>query len=126
MKPEVQVHLMRAEEILRAARDLLTLGYPADSVGRSYYAAFHAATAVLLELGIQRSSHHGVWSAFGQFVTSKKLIGAEHHRAGTRLFRSRTRSDYLAAPAVSQQNAQEGLQMAHDFVAACRTFLEAR
>lgn len=126
MKPEVEVHLTRADEVLRAASDLLRLHYPADSVGRSYYAAFHAATAVLLELGIQRSSHHGLWAAFGQFVASRGLIDAEYHRAATRLFRSRIRSDYLAAPGVTPQSAEEALGMAREFVAACRSFLRNR
>ncbi len=126
MTPEVRAHLTRADEILRVAADLVRLGHLPDSVGRSYYAAFHAATAVLLELGIQRSSHHGVWAAFGQFVASGGLIAAEHQRAGTRLFRSRIRSDYHVAPGVTEQNAEEALGMARDFVAACESLLARR
>ena len=42
MRSEVQAHLSRADEILRAAGDLLRLSYPADSLGRSYYAACRA------------------------------------------------------------------------------------
>ncbi len=124
MKPEARDHLSRADEILRAAADLLRLDYPADSLGRSYYAAFHAATAVLLELGIQRSSHHAVWAAFGQFVAAKGLMDVQHHRSATHLFRARMRSDYLGVPAVTPQTAEEALATARDFVGACRAFLE--
>jgi uncharacterized protein (UPF0332 family) len=123
VKAEAHVHLARADEVLKVAGEILRLGYPADSIGRSYYAAFHAATAVLLELGIARSSHHGVWAAFGQFVTAKGLMDAEHHRTGTRLFRSRIRSDYHGAPGMTQENAEAALDMARAFVAACRRAL---
>jgi len=124
VKPEAANHLSRAEEILRAAGDLLRLNYPADSLGRSYYATFHGATAVLLELGIQRSSHHAVWAAFGQLVAAKGLMDVRHHRSATRLFRARMRSDYLGVPGVTPQAAEEALATARDFVAACRGFLE--
>lgn len=65
MKPEAQKHLARADQLLAAAESLIQQGFPPDAVSRSYYAMFHAATAVLLELGIQRSSHHATWAAFG-------------------------------------------------------------
>ena len=126
MTAEAEVHLARADELLRAAADLLSLGYCPDSLSRSYYAAFHAATALLLELGIQRSSHHALWAAFGQFVTNKGLMDIEYHRTATRLFRSRIRCDYHGAPGITQPAADEALQMARDFVAACRSFLDGR
>lgn len=126
MKPEVGQHLDRAEELLRAARGILQLGFPSDSVNRSYYAMFHAATAVLLELGIQRSSHHGVWAAFGQFVAAPGLMDARYHRTGLELFATRSRSEYRAKPDDTPESAEGDLATAHDFVGACRRFLETR
>lgn len=123
MKPEAEERLRRADQLLGAAKDLMALGYYADSIGRSYYAMFHAATAVLLDMGIQRGSHHGLWSAFGQFVASPGLIEARHHRAGTRLFAARSRSEYLATPTDTREDAERDLGTARDFVAACRRFL---
>jgi len=123
---DAQDHLDRSEELLRAAKDLAELSYPSDSISRSYYAMFHAATAVLLELGIQRSSHHAVWAAFGQFVTAPGLMEARRHHAGLRLFADRSRSDYLAKPGGTREDAERDLEVARDFVAACRGFLEKR
>jgi hypothetical protein len=124
VKRDAQDHVGRAEELLQAAHDLIGMGYPADSISRSYYAMFHAATAVLLELGIRRSSHHGVWAAFGQFVSAPGLMEARHHHAGIRLFADRSRSDYLAKPGATREDAERDLTTARDFVAACRHFLE--
>ena len=126
MKDDVQEHLGRAGELLRAAHDLLRLDYPDDSISRSYYAMFHAATAVLLELDIRRSSHHAVWAAFGQFVTARGLMDVRHHHVGLRLFADRSRSDYLARPGGTQEDAERNLRAAGDFVAACETLLASR
>ncbi len=124
MKPEAQKHLARSERLLAAAESLIQQGFPSDSVSRSYYAMFHAATAVLLELGIQRSSHHAMWAAFGQFVVHPGLIATHYHRAGLDMARARAGSDYLAEPEDTLENAQDDLLMARDFVAACRGFLD--
>jgi len=86
MKSEVREHLERAEELLQVAQELLDLSHPADSVSRSYYAMFHSATAVLKELGIERKSHHAVWSAFGEYVVAKGLMEAKFHRSGLDVF----------------------------------------
>jgi len=125
VKPEVRKHLDRAGELLEVAREVLRLGHPADSVSRSYYAAFHAATAMLLELGIERSSHHAVWAAFGEQVTARGLLDARYHRAGLDLLRARSSSDYLAEPEDTQEDAAEALGLAQEFASACRSALEA-
>jgi uncharacterized protein (UPF0332 family) len=126
VKAEVGQHLDRAEELLRAARGILQLGFPSDSVSRSYYAMFHAATAALLELGIQRSSHHGVWAAFGQFIAAPGLMDVRYHRTGLELFAARSRSEYRAKPDDTPEGADGDLATARDFVAACRRFLETQ
>lgn len=124
MKSESEERLVRAQQLLGAAKDLMELGYPADSIGRSYYAMFQAATAVLLETGVVRSSHHGLWSAFGQFITAPGLMDVQHHRAALRLFAARSRSEYMANPTDTREDAARDLATARDFVAACRCFLE--
>ena len=124
MRPEAQKHLSRAEKLLSASETLIGGGFPADSVSRSYYGMFHAATAVLLELGVQRSSHRAVWAAFGQFVVREGLIDTCYHRAGLDMARARSDSDYLAEPEDTLENAQDDLLMAREFVAACRSFLD--
>jgi uncharacterized protein (UPF0332 family) len=123
---DVQDHLARAEELLRAAQGLIELGCPPDSISRSYYAIFHAGTAALLEIGIQRSSHHALWAAFGQFVIAPGLMEAHHHQTAVRLFADRSRCEYRAKPGGTCEDAERDLAAARDFVAACREFIEGR
>jgi hypothetical protein len=49
-----------------------------------------------------------------------------HHHAGIRLFSDRSRSDYLAEPGATAEDAERDLSAARGFVAACRAFLEER
>ena len=124
MKPEAQEHLARGEQLLGAARQLMEWGFFPDSIGRSYYAMFHAGKAILVELGIERGSHHGLWAAFGQFVTAPGLMDVRFHHEGIRLFSARSRSEYQAKPTDTLADAEKELGVAREFVAACRAFLE--
>ena len=126
MKREVELHLQRAAELLIVAEELLAGGHPADSVSRSYYAMFHAATGALLGMGIERSSHRALWSAFGEQTAAKALMDPKFHRWGMDAFRARLESDYLPAPEDTPEFAQKLLDQAHEFVAACRGFLKTR
>jgi hypothetical protein len=112
--------------MLGAAADLLSTGHPAVSVGRSYYAVFHAARAVLLVLEIHRKSHHAHWAAFGQHVTAAGLLPVRLHQVGLELFLARRESDYFAEPTDTPEDAQAALEEAREFVSACRSFVESR
>ena len=70
MKPDIQEHFQSADEFLRESEHLLKGGFYRGAVGRAYYAMFHAATAMLLSRGIERSSHHAVLSAFGEHIVN--------------------------------------------------------
>jgi uncharacterized protein (UPF0332 family) len=118
--------MARGEKFRRAARELADLGFGDASASRAYYAMFHAAKAVLLELGIERSSHHGLWAAFGQHVSNTGLMDRRYHRECLRAFRVRLRSDYDASPNLTESDIEDTRAAAADFVAACRRFLETR
>lgn len=126
MTAEIEQHLALADHFLGVAEDLRGLGHSRDTVNRAYYAVFHAATAVLVHLDIQRSSHHGLWSAFGQFVTAPGLLEVRYHRLALNLFLARNDSDYLPQAEVTAHAAENALSSAREFVAACREFLESR
>jgi len=126
MMSQVKEHLARATELLGAAQLLVERAYPADSVGRSYYAMFHAATAVLLELGIERGSHKGVISGFGEFLVKPGHLPAPLHASFRKAFDARQEDEYLASPSETAEKAGLLVQEAGAFVAACRAFLEGR
>ena len=57
---EISSNLERAETNLQVSRELLDKGYYDVSASRAYYAAFYAASALLLNDGFDTSKHSGV------------------------------------------------------------------
>jgi hypothetical protein len=112
-----------AAELLDVARENLEHGHPADSVSRAYYAMFHAATAVLLERGIERSSHGALISAFSEYIVKPGLLDKRYHASLRRAFDERSDSDYFASPRGTPDDAKEMILEAEEFVAACGRLL---
>ncbi len=60
---EIAANLERAEQSIRAARELAAGGYYDFVASRAYYAAFYAATTLLLGEQLEISKHSGVIAA---------------------------------------------------------------
>ncbi len=120
MNEEIRLHFERADEYISDAELLLQERRIASAVGRAYYSMFHAATAVLLNKDVQRSSHHGLISAFGQFIARPGLIDYEHFRNLQEIFDLRRESDYEPIVDITQDEAAKILEKTKAFVAACR------
>jgi uncharacterized protein (UPF0332 family) len=107
--------MARAEEELRAARHLAGGGFAAQAVSRSYFAAFYAAEAALLELGETRSKHSGVVAAFVRLVTPE--AGRDAGRLLRSLFDRRGQADYSPG-AVPADEAERAIADAEHVVSA--------
>jgi len=71
---EIASNLERADTNLHAARDLLDKGYYDIAASRAYYAAFYAASALLLKEDLDTSKHSGVIALIHQnFVKTGRL-----------------------------------------------------
>ena len=71
---EVMASLSRAEALLQAAKLLRESDLLDDSASRSYYTAFHAASALLLSQNLTFRSHAGALRSIGlNFVKTGKL-----------------------------------------------------
>ena len=119
-----ELRLRRAHEELRAA-GVLQAGLPAQAVSRSYFAAFYAAEAALLELGETRSKHSGVIAAFVQLVVRR---GACDERAGRLLrdlYERRGQAD-CSTDAVPADEGGRAIVDAEAVVALIETWLDIR
>ena len=74
MTPEAQAYLDKADLALAKAQAMLTVGYP-DEAGRlAYYAAHHAAQALIFERTAKTSkSHKGVKAQFARIAKAEGL-----------------------------------------------------
>ena len=120
MRKDVQKHFQSAGMFLRESEHLFSGGFHNGTVGRAYYAMFHAATAALLAKDIERTSHHAIISAFGEFIVKPGLVDEKFHRYIIGAFTLRNDCDYLAPFEADKSQAATTLQRAKEFVDACR------
>ena len=124
MKEEVRLHLESAEDCLAQAELLRAASHAGAAISRAYYAMFHAATAALLHEGIERHSHQGIISAFGQTFTKSGRVDPRFHRYLKEVFDLRQESDYQPMVRLIDERAQEVLGWAREFVSVCRKLYE--
>jgi uncharacterized protein (UPF0332 family) len=117
--------LGRAHQELDAARLLAPAGFGPQAVSRAYYAAFYAAEAALFELGVTRSRHSGVISAFIQHVVHDAALDDNVGRLLRSLFDRRGQADYGVA-AVPNDEANRAVLDAGAVVGAIDVWFEGR
>jgi len=121
---EIQRHFERAADCIEDDQVLLENDRFAAAVTRAYYAMFHAATAALLAAGIERSSHHGLLSAFGEHFVKTQRVDRKFFLYLREAFEQRQQSDYDPLVDIDRQAVQEALDHAIDFVTVCRSLTE--
>ena len=121
----IRTRLSKAREDLAAARSLLTLGYLRVAVNRAYYTIFHTASAALLWIGVERSRHLGVQSAFGEFLVKSGSIEPEFGRLYAKAREAREEQDYdLEAAPLTLQDAAQIVDDAERFVNRIEQYLQ--
>jgi len=125
VKGELRALLARAEEKLRAARLLLEGGAWGDAASRSYYAAFHAVSAVLLSRGESYSTHAQVLGRFNKEFIQTGIFPREFTKLLTRLFEDRQSGDYDVEPGLTETEARQDVADGERIVVAVRQFLES-
>jgi uncharacterized protein (UPF0332 family) len=130
-EPSWQPYWERAGENLRAAETLLRgePPLPNAATSRAYYAAFHAAIALLLAHTDYRPkgnewAHDQVQAQLNiHGIRRRKLLEAKHGPTLLYLLHHRRAADYLPR-GVSQKKADEALKRATEFLAAIQALLE--
>jgi len=117
---EIAANLQRAEESLRAARELADGGFHDIAASRAYYAAFYAAKALLLSEGIDSSKHSGVLACVHQHLVKTDRLDKKHGRQLNWLFGLRNVGDYGVTIHVSPEDAEQAIQAAEGFLAAIK------
>ncbi len=125
MKDQTSSLLAKASENLSASRDLLHAPHVEIAVSRAYYAMFYAAEAVLLEEGVEFSSHGAVHGAFGERFAKGGRLDAKLHRYLLDAYRARQSADYDAPANISAEDAATVVKRAEEFVDTIKRFLGA-
>lgn len=91
---EADIQLKIAEEMLADAKLLYEQKRYRSAASRAYYAIFHAAKALLNQVGQSCQSHCGAISRFGQYVVNTGLMDKDFSKFLGRAYNLREKSDY--------------------------------
>lgn len=122
---EISSHLDRAETSLQAAQLLLANGLANDAVSRAYYAAFHAASALLLSRNLTFKSHTGVLRAISLNLVKPGILDKRYGRDLNWLAELRQTADYGEIRNVSSQDAEDAVNISAQFLQQVRQLLDA-
>lgn len=109
--------LNKAQENLRAAGILFDNNLFNASSNRAYYAAFHAALAIIMAKGLQvKTDHAKVQATFnGEVLRRAKFINVEYRRYLSEMQNIRNYADYNLE-SISKRTAKLQLTMAEQFL----------
>lgn len=91
---EADIQLKIAEEMLGDAKLLYEQKRFRSAASRAYYAIFHAAKALLNQVGHNCQSHGGAISRFGQYIVNAGLMDKDFSKFLGRAYNLREKSDY--------------------------------
>lgn len=120
---EITSNLERADTNLQIASELLEKGYYDVSASRSYYAAFYAASALLLNEGIDTSKHSGVIALIHQHFVKSGKLSKEQGRNLNWLFELRSVGDYGVSLHVGSDDARRAVGITETFLKAVKALL---
>ncbi len=121
---EIAANLERAGASIQAAKDLDEGGYYDFVASRAYYAAFYAATAVLLCEELEFSKHSGVIAFIHQEFVKTGRLDKKHGKNLNWLFELRGVGDYGATVHVSRRDAERAINVAEEFLSAIKTLID--
>ena len=120
----LKASLDKAEDKLETAEMLLKTKKYADAVSRAYYAAFHAAKAVLLTEGLSTNTHHGLMNLFGLHFVKTGKVGKKFGKYLNNLKDDRENSDYDIFSVIDAKVAEAAIKEAKEFVAEMQRYLK--
>jgi uncharacterized protein (UPF0332 family) len=115
--------LMMARDALDSATTEMAAGRYAYAVNRCYYAAFYAASAVLLKRGHKFVKHSGVRGAVHRDLVKTGLISEQWGRFYDELFAQRMKGDYVAFTTFERKTVESFVQRSRQLVEALRAVL---
>lgn len=116
--------LLKADERIKAACGMLDLSLYADSIGRSYYAIFTSARALLALLGLDSQKHSGIISLFNRYWVKTGIMSKENSTIIADAKRDREASDYSDYVEFTCEEAEAQLAQAKKFIHQAREVVE--
>ena len=123
----IAYRLTRAKETLQDAYLLAKEGgTPGSIINRAYYAMFYAVLALLTSLGKGSSKHSGTIALFDQLFVKTGILPKDMSKAIHKAFDLRQIGDYRELIELDQEQAEDVLHSAEQFLGAVEKYLSAQ
>lgn len=106
----------KSGESLDSAKRESNAGAYSFALNRTYYAAFYAVSALLLEKDFTFKKHSGVRSTFHQKFVKTGIINKEWGKFYDRLFEDRQEGDYLALTEFDKEYIEDQINLCTEFL----------
>ena len=116
--------LEKAKEDLETAKINFDHDMFAQSVNRSYYAAFHALRALLAYDLFDSKRHSSILGYFNKNYIANGKIDQDYYRIIASAFDIRTKSDYQDFYIVAKDDAREQLLNVERFIKMIETYID--
>lgn len=113
----VKLYLDRAHKTLLDAKIAAQTQSWNMAANRLYYALFHACTALFVSDGIAVSTHKGLKSKIGQYYVLTGKLDNKYSLFLSQMETLREKADYNIMFEASEQDVQENLHLADQFIA---------
>lgn len=116
--------LEKAKQDLETAKINFEHGMLAQSVNRSYYAAFHALRALLAYDVFDSRRHSSILGYFNKNYIATGKIEQEYYRVIASAFDVRTKSDYQDFYIVAKDDASKQLADVEKFIKMIESYID--
>ena len=123
MNQEVRECLDFSREVLAEAHSDLRGGHYRGAVRSAYYTMLHAAEGLLLNAGLEYSSHQAVQASLGRDFAATGRFPKHLHQYFVRGFRARQDADYSKRANITEEDGQLWIQRAEEFLTAVEAYL---
>lgn len=125
-RANADAEIQKFRSSLAAADQLLATGLFDDATSRLYYAVFHLASAALLSLGIEATSHRSLLSLFAQHLVRPGRVSTASSRLLSNLFGLRNQSDYNRHFLLDEAGAREERAKIQSLIDELLSFLKGQ
>ena len=119
----VLLELQKAEQTLEEIDILSQANHWNGAANRLYYAVFHAVNALLIHDGHEAHTHRRSHAIFGMHNIKTGVFPKEYGRHYSTLQTMREESDYNCVYNVTQQEIEDGIEPAKQFIAAIQKYV---
>lgn len=112
-----------SQHAMKAAEVLLKEDLPDQAVSRIYYAAFHAAKALLLTQGLEAKTHQGLGRLFSLHFIKTGIIDTKFSRILSETQKDREDADYFSEYVFTKESVTERFEEIKEFLKVVQKFL---